>query len=160
MTGFGGICGVSGSAVCVLGCNVRCCVDKSSVGSLCVICSCFGVLSVCGIISAVLPSLDSAIGCNNSFSKNFADNSLALSNTLEINNASAVTAVIIILPRRSGWLPNISTDSLIQSMLLIWKIIKIKQLVLYEDTSIQPVRQAGFSGDIHRLDVYSAASSG
>lgn len=45
-------------------------------------------------------------------------------------------------------------------MLLIWKIIKIKQLVLYEDTSIQPVRQAGFSGDIHRLDVYSAASSG
>ena len=33
-------------------------------------------------------------------------------------------------------------------MLLIWKIIKIKQLVLYEDTSIQPVRQAGFSGDI------------
>ena len=45
-------------------------------------------------------------------------------------------------------------------MRLIWKNIKIKQLILYKSTSIQSVRQAGFSEDIHRLDVYSAASSG
>ena len=70
--------------------------------------SCIGILSVCGITCVVLLSFGSATGCIVSFSNNFADSSLALSNTLEISNANAVTAVIIILPRRSGWLPNIA----------------------------------------------------
>lgn len=62
------------------------------------ICSCFGVLSVCGIICTVLTSLGSATGCAVSFSKTFANSSLALSNTLEISNAADNRPVYFTIP--------------------------------------------------------------
>ena len=69
---------ISCSVVCawILGCGSRFGADDLAVGSLRRLCSCFGVLSVCGIICVVILSLGSAIGCTVSFSKNFADSAV------------------------------------------------------------------------------------